>query len=72
MCIDWFTSDYDAKVENNYTRFWSEKSEGVDASINNSGEIVMVVLCPNISDTKGYFTIYEEMLGLWCNSYVVL
>ena len=37
FAVDWFASDYNAKVEQFYTRFWSEKSTGVDAFMENWG-----------------------------------
>ena len=37
FAVDWFASDYNAKVEQFYTRFWSEKSTGVDALMENWG-----------------------------------
>ena len=37
FAVDWFASDYNAKVEQFNTRFWSEKSTGVDAFMENWG-----------------------------------
>ena len=37
FAVDWFASEYNAKVEQFYTRFWPEKSTGVDAFMGNWG-----------------------------------
>ena len=49
-----------------YTRFWSEKSAIVDASMDNSGGNCNGYCVLQYLRYHCYLT-YEEMLGFWCN-----
>ena len=70
FAIDWFGSEHKAKVVTFYTRFWCERTAGVDAFMEYWGGSNGYYV-PPISQISSYQA-YEKLKYLWCDGNFIL